>query len=119
MESEARIYQTVAARGTPTVLLGHPAAFCQGFPFVTTDDLVASYQATQHLLRLGHRRIAFLSGKMIAPWAAERFEGYRRALREFGLEVDEKLVFNAGSKLEDGAKAAADVERNARHRDSG
>jgi len=109
LESEARIYQTVAARGTPTVLLGHPAAFCHWFPFVTTDDLVASYQATQHLLKLGHRRIAFLSGTMVAPWAAERFEGYRRALREVGLEVDEKLVFHAGSTFEDGAKAATQM----------
>jgi len=106
MESEARIYQTLAARGTPTLLLGHPANFCHGFPFVTPDDLVGSYQATQHLLKLGHRRIAFLCGKMTAPWATERFEGYRRALREAGLEVDEKLVFDAGSKIEDGAKAA-------------
>jgi DNA-binding LacI/PurR family transcriptional regulator len=109
METEARIYQTVAARGMPTVLLGHPAAFCQGIPFVTTDDLVASYQATQHLLKLGHRRIAFLTGRMTAPWATERFEGYRRALRESGLEVDDRLVFDAGSKLEDGAKAATQM----------
>jgi DNA-binding LacI/PurR family transcriptional regulator len=109
LESESRIYQTLAARGTPTLLLGHPAAFCQGFPFVTTDDLVASYQATQHLLKLGHRRIAFLTGTMTAPWATERFEGYRRALREMGLDVDEKLVFPAGSTFEDGAKAATQL----------
>lgn len=109
MESEARIYQTLAARGMPTVLLGHPANFCLGFPFVTTDDLVASYQATQHLLKMGHRRIAFLTGKLHAPWASERFEGYRRALREAGLEVDERLVFQAGSRIEDGAKAASQM----------
>ena len=109
MENEARIFQTLAARGMPTVLLGHPAAFCHGFPFVTTDDLVASYQATQHLLKLGHRRIAFLTGMMMAPWAAERFEGYRRALREVGLEVDDKLVFPAGSTVEDGANAATQL----------
>ena len=41
-----------------------------------------------------------------APWAHERFEGYRRAHREAGLEVDDKLVFAAGSTLEDGTKAA-------------
>ena len=109
LESESRIYQTLAARGMPSVLLGHPAPFCAGIPFVTTDDLVASYQATQHLLKLGHRRIAFLSGSMVTPWAAERFEGYRRALREAGLEVDEKLVFQAGSTVEDGAKAATQM----------
>ncbi|TAL04978.1 MAG: LacI family transcriptional regulator [Verrucomicrobia bacterium] len=105
MESEARIYHELKARGTPVVLLGQPAPFCSQFPFVSPDDLVGGYHAAQHLLKLGHRRIAFLSGKLVAPWAHLRFEGYRRALREFGLEVDDKFVFNAGSTIEDGAKA--------------
>ena len=40
------------------------------------------------------------------PWTRERFEGYRRALREANLEVDDKLVFQAGRSIEDGASAA-------------
>ena len=72
------------ARGIPTVLLGHPLPYCTQFPYVQADDLLASYAGTQHLLRLGHRRIAFLAGTPGAPWAQERFEGYRRALREAG-----------------------------------
>src|SRR5208283_880238 len=44
-------------------------------------------------------------GPPTAPWAHERFEGYRRALREVGLEVDDKLVFQAGSTIEDGTNA--------------
>src|SRR4030095_971756 len=39
-------------------------------------------------------------------WNQERFDGYRRALREAGAEVDDKLVFQAGRTIEDGAKAA-------------
>ncbi|HET7623953.1 MAG TPA: substrate-binding domain-containing protein, partial [Verrucomicrobiae bacterium] len=65
-----------------------------------------SYAATRYLLELGHRRIAFLSGPPAAPWARERFEGYRRALRESNIEVDDRLVFKAGCAMEDGAKAA-------------
>jgi DNA-binding LacI/PurR family transcriptional regulator len=58
------------------------------------------------LIELGHKKIAYFTGPPATPWAHERFEGYRRALRETGLEVDDKLVFAAGSTLEDGAKAA-------------
>jgi LacI family transcriptional regulator len=105
-EAEARIYQEVLARKTPTVLLGPPAAFCKSFPSIEIDELIASYNATQHLLKLGHKRIAYLTGPPTAPWAHERFEGYRRALREAGLDVDDKLVFQAGSTIEDGTKAA-------------
>jgi DNA-binding LacI/PurR family transcriptional regulator len=47
-----------------------------------------------------------LTGPQVAPWAHERFEGYRRALREANLDVDDKLVFQAGGTIDDGTKAA-------------
>jgi DNA-binding LacI/PurR family transcriptional regulator len=105
-EAEARIYQEIVARKIPTVLLGSPAPFCKTFISVEVEELVATYNATKHLLGLGHKKIAYLTGPPAAPWAHERFEGYRRALREAGLEVDDKLVFQAGNTLEDGTKAA-------------
>jgi DNA-binding LacI/PurR family transcriptional regulator len=105
IEPDAPVYRELLARGTPVVLLGHPAPFCNAFISVSTDDLLASYELTKHLLGLGHRRIAFLSGRLVAPWARERLEGYRRALREAGLDADDRLVFNAGSTIEDGVKA--------------
>ena len=106
MATEARIYQELLARRIPTVLLGHPAPFCNQFVNIEADDLLAGYAVTQHLLKLGHRRIAFLAGPPATPWTQERLEGYRRALREAGIEVDDTLVFQAGRTIEDGAKAA-------------
>ncbi|HTL16147.1 MAG TPA: substrate-binding domain-containing protein, partial [Patescibacteria group bacterium] len=109
LEAESRIYQELAARKVPTVLMGHTAPFCSQFVNVATDDMMAGYAMTQHLLQLGHKRIAFLTGPPTTPWSKERFEGYRRALRQAGLDVDEKLVFEAGRTVEDGAKAAAQM----------
>ncbi|MGH7975067.1 MAG: LacI family DNA-binding transcriptional regulator [Limisphaerales bacterium] len=105
-EAEARIYQEILVRKIPTVLLGPPASFCKNFPAAETEELLASQSAAQHLLKLGHKRIAYLTGPPTAPWAHERFEGYRRALREANLDVDDKLVFQAGGTIEDGTKAA-------------
>jgi DNA-binding LacI/PurR family transcriptional regulator len=109
MAEESRMYQEVASRNVPTVVLGHSVPFCSQFVNVEVDDLRASHAVTQHLISLGHRRIAFLSGPSATPWSAERFEGYRRALREAGLDVDDKLVFQAGRTIEDGAKAATQM----------
>jgi LacI family transcriptional regulator len=106
MGTEARIYKELLERRVPTVLLGPAAPFCSQFVCIEGDDLVASYTATQHLLKLGHKRIAFFTGPQASPWTQERFEGYRRALREAGREVDDKLVFQAGRSIEDGAAAA-------------
>lgn len=104
--TEARVYEELLARKIPTVLMGHTAPFCSHFVNVETDDLNAGQAMTQHLLQLGHKRIAFLGGPPATPWTQERFEGYRRALRQAGIDAEEKLIFQAGRTMEDGAKAA-------------
>jgi LacI family transcriptional regulator, galactose operon repressor len=106
MESDAPIYRELQASQTPVVLLGSPAAFCSQFVSVQPEELNGSFAATQHLLDLGHRRIAYFTGPLPAIWAQERYEGYRRAHRAAGMEVNDDLVFHAGSTIEGGAKAA-------------
>jgi len=106
MESDARSYRDLYASKTPVVLLGSPGAFCSQFASVQTEELAASLAATQHLLELGHKRIAYFTGPLPAIWAQERYEGFRRAHRAVGLDVDDALVFHAGSTIEDGSNAA-------------
>jgi DNA-binding LacI/PurR family transcriptional regulator len=102
----APVYQELLNSKTAVVIWGHKAAFCAGFPSVETEDILGAYSATQHLVELGHRRIAFFSGPNVAPWNQERLDGYRRGLRENQMEVDEALIFSAGASIEDGEKAA-------------
>lgn len=103
---KAPVYDELEKHNVPTVILGHKAPFCQNFVNVETDDVGASYLATKHLLGLGHRRIAFFSGNQSSPPAMERLEGYRRALKEAGIEYDDHLIFAAGSTIEEGRSAA-------------
>jgi LacI family transcriptional regulator len=114
-EAEARIYHEISTRNVPTVILGSPAPFCKIFPAIETEELLASYNATKHLIGLGHKKIAYFTGPPAAPWAHERFEGYRRALREANIQPDDKLVFAAGSTLEDGTKAALQMLNEGAH----
>jgi DNA-binding LacI/PurR family transcriptional regulator len=109
----AAIYEELAQRRVPTVILGHRAPFCASFYNVETDDLRGSALITEHLLGLGHKKIAFLCGPNSAPWAQERLEGYRRALRAAQVELDDRLVFDAGATIEEGAKAALQMLREA------
>jgi len=105
----ATIYQELWQRKVPTVILGHRAPFCEQFCNVETDDVMGSYLMTRHLLELGHKKIAFLSGVSGSPWAQERLEGYRRALREAAIEPDDSLVFTAGATIEEGEKGAVQM----------
>jgi LacI family transcriptional regulator len=102
----ASIYDELWQQGIPTVIIGPLSTFCRQFANVETDDQQASYTATQHLIGLGHKRIGFFTGPPQAPWALERLEGYRRALREAQFPVDDHLIFNAGGTIEEGEKAA-------------
>jgi len=102
----APAYEEISRCQVPTVILGHRGLFCSQFANVETDDIAASYAVTKHLLDLGHKRIAYFTGPPVSPSAQERYEGYRRALREAGLEMDDRLVFNAGGTIEEGEKAA-------------
>lgn len=106
MAPTAPIFEELKRRNTPTVILGHRTPFCQNFANVESDDLGGSFAATSHLLELGHKRIAFFSGPLGSPWAQERLEGYRRALRTAQIEPDDKLVFTAGATVDEGEKAA-------------
>ena len=102
----APAYQDILRFKVPTVILGHRGLFCSSFANVETDDIAASFAVTKHLIDLGHKRIAYFTGPPVSPSAQERYEGYRRALREANIEMDDRLVFNAGSTIEEGEKAA-------------
>ena len=99
-------YEEIQRFKVPTVILGHRGLFCSQFANIETDDIAASYAVTKHLIELGHTRIAYFTGPPVSPSAQERYEGYRRALREANIEMDDRLVFNAGSTIEEGEKAA-------------
>jgi DNA-binding LacI/PurR family transcriptional regulator len=71
---------------------------------VRTADADGLRQAVDHLVDLGHRRIAHIDGGR-APGAADRRRGYRAAMHHHGLDIHQRIV-TGGLTEEDGAKAA-------------
>ena len=61
---------------------------------VRCDSEGGAYRLTQHLLDLGHRHIAILSGSPEVSTAEDRVAGYKQALTDAGLPVDETYVFH-------------------------
>lgn len=59
---------------------------------VLTNNWEGGYLATQHLIDLGHRRIACIAGPSFLTPSAQRVTGYRQALLDSGLEYNENLV---------------------------
>ena len=63
---------------------------------VVVDNKLAARRVTEHLIGLGHRRIALLIDEMDWTTGRDRFAGYAEACRAAGLELDESLVVAAG-----------------------
>jgi LacI family transcriptional regulator len=60
---------------------------------VTAANRDGGYEATKHLIELGHRRIGIITGWMDMVSARDRLDGYRAALADYDLPYDENLVF--------------------------
>lgn len=69
---------------------------------VCTDDVEGAALAVTHLLERGHRRILFINGPTYVSSAKERLAGYKRALFEAGVKLDESLIREGGIKMDDG-----------------
>lgn len=75
----------------PLVFVGasaHEKDICS----VSLDDEKVAYDATHHLISLGHTQIALVTGPMEEDCSRDRTEGYRRALMEVGIPFDETMV---------------------------
>ena len=69
---------------------------------VLLDDEDSAYEAVAHLLRLGYRKVAIISGPPRVWTAARRLAGYRRALREWGLKPERALQYEGDFRVRSG-----------------
>ncbi len=64
-------------------------------PLVGVDNEAGAYQATRYLIELGHHRIAVLMGRETISTLRARVQGYKRALQEASIPIDEALITRA------------------------
>jgi LacI family transcriptional regulator len=78
-------------------------------PAVSTSNFEAAQEATNYLIRLGHRRIALITGLLSISTGAERAEGFRHAVGAAGLPVREEFFVCGDSRLEGGYKRGKEL----------
>jgi LacI family transcriptional regulator len=84
-------------RNTPFVLIDRPFPRVRAH-FLGTDDCAGGQLATEHLIQLGRKRLAYIGSPDLSP-SAERFRGFRKALEVHGIELRDDLVL-PGSRAE-------------------
>jgi LacI family transcriptional regulator len=74
-------------------------------PCVMVNDRDAAYTITQHLIDLGHKKIAFLAGDAAHMSTIERFKGYQKALSENNITFNDKLVIEGEYSFDSGVES--------------
>lgn len=80
-----------------------------GLDFVGADDRHGILQAMEHLIGLGHRRIAFLCANEGISTGRSRYHAYREGLAAHGLPIDTALIYFAYGTRENGLKGIQQV----------
>jgi DNA-binding LacI/PurR family transcriptional regulator len=86
-------------KGIPLVFFDRDAADID-VSKVMVDNVGAAYEATKHLIDNGCKRIAFLAGPTNVTVSNQRQEGYKKALKEAGLEIDNTVIVHGNYNLE-------------------
>jgi LacI family transcriptional regulator, repressor for deo operon, udp, cdd, tsx, nupC, and nupG len=78
-------------------------------PNVRIDNVGAAAMATDHLIRLGHTRIAKITGPMHNPLSRDRLAGFRQSMNQAKLKVDDELIVNGDFSAPSGYAAMKNI----------
>jgi len=78
--------------GVPIIFIDNLPKIKSNYDSVIIDNSKASYIATEHLINLGHKNIGIIVGKLDETTGYERLIGYKKALEDNKIDVDERLI---------------------------
>jgi LacI family transcriptional regulator len=104
--SPADYIETLTRRKFPFVLIDHQGTD-EDCPAVGATNWQGAYNATEYLIKLGHRRIAFITGSMDLGCSQDRLAGYRSALRTHHIPEVPELEYEGDFFQPDGYAGAS------------
>ena len=106
---EGRSVLSLSRIGIPVVLVDRDVHSPGDFDRVLVDNLSGARQAIEHLVALGHTRIAFISGPLHSTPGRARHEGFMAAMAAHGVPVAEELVCYSDFRESGGYQSMNDV----------
>ncbi len=105
---DARLAEAIAAEGFPSIVVADRSDE-PNVNFICSDSGRDSHRAVDHLIQLGHRRIALVVHTVLDSDHLDRIEGYNRALERHGIPHDESLVIRHPAGMEGGSRALSSI----------
>jgi LacI family transcriptional regulator len=103
--SPADYIGTLTIRNFPFVLIDHQGTG-RDCPAVGATNWQGAYNATEYLIKLGHKRIGFITGSMDLSCSEDRLDGYRSALRTHHIPDAPELIYEGTFFQPDGYAGA-------------
>jgi len=100
------------SRGSPVVFIDRkPQSYCPG-DCVLADNVEGAYKAVNMLIKKGHPKIGIITGMPGLTTSEERLEGYKRALVDYGIKVDQDLIKIGDGRYDSGYKLMKELLLN-------
>ncbi len=99
------IHQHIPVVAVPGLAVGSEVEV----PSVNSENIVSFKQALKYLLDLGHRRIAFITGKENSLYTTERGEAYRTLFKEHNIPINEDYICESDFSKTDGFRLMGDL----------
>jgi LacI family transcriptional regulator len=109
VRSNARLFQNIAAQRTPYILIDRQPPGDSGH-FVGCDDTMIGFLATEHLIRIGCKRIGHIRGPKNSTGNG-RLKGYKKALLKHHIAVRDDYVIDGRMADVDGQHSGATATR--------
>lgn len=91
---------SIADSSLPIVVVGRDFHH-ESVDSISADNFTGGFEATQHLIDLGHRRIGFIGAAFENRGSLKRLQGYLKALETHGIEIDERLITGRTETISD------------------
>lgn len=98
----------LAAKKFPYVFIDHQGVSEDSIS-ISATNFRGAYEATEYLIKLGHKRIGFITGFLDMRSGLDRLHGYRGALQDYEIEIDQKLIQNGDFLPQSGYERAQNL----------
>lgn len=105
---DASLGEAIAAEEFPSIVVADRSER-PNVNFICSDSARDSHRAVDHLIQLGHTRIALVVHTVLDSDHRDRIEGYNRALAMHGIQHDESLVIRQPAGMEGGSRALSQI----------
>lgn len=94
--------QDFIGQSIPYILIDHDIEIHEGASVIKIDNAKAMYELTHFVLSKGHKRIAVVTGYEDSYSSSQRLIGFKNAIKDAGLSVNDDLIFIGDFRLESG-----------------